>query len=316
MRIALNRPREQAERLHYPIVLVRGPKWYSAEIEVIGGRVARWSVSDAPDLGGLQRGFDHPGDADGDLVLQLEHVFQRAVEPVGPQMRSIRRVDQLRGNAHPTASIAYRAFEHRPCDILEGLLGQAFETGGDVDAVAEYVVVLDDDVADVDADAEVDAAFCRYWGIAFGHCPLQLGRASERVDDAGELDQEAVAGGLDDAAVMAGDFWVDQLGAERLEPAERPFLIGFDQPRVAGDVSREDRRKPTFDAIPRFGLHGASSVADDLTRHQSECPADFIGIRTPILVSRLKGAETGAAPCAFRVKTLAWTPMLMFWFEH
>src|SRR6266851_8229520 len=229
MRIALNRPREQAEPLHYPIVLVRGPKWYSAEIEVIGGRVARWSVSDAPDLGGLQRGFDHPGDADGDLVLQLEHVFQRAVEPVGPQMRSIRRVDQLRGNAHPTASIAYRAFEHRPCDILEGLLahvfegevelasgvflharrdadaarlGQAFETGGDVDAVAEYVVVLDDDVADVDADAEVDAAFCRYWGIAFGHCPLHLDRTSERIDDAGELDQEAVAGRLDDAAMM------------------------------------------------------------------------------------------------------------------
>ena len=36
-------------------------------------------------------------------------------------------------------------------------LGEAFEAGGDVDAVAEDVVGLDDDVADIDADAEADA---------------------------------------------------------------------------------------------------------------------------------------------------------------
>ena len=35
--------------------------------------------------------------------------------------------------------------------------GDAFEPRGDVDAVAEDVVVLDDDVAEIDADAEFDA---------------------------------------------------------------------------------------------------------------------------------------------------------------
>src|SRR5437870_13513205 len=84
--------------------------------------------------------------------------------------------------------------------------------------------------------------------IAFGHCRLHLGRTTQGVDDADELDQEAVAGGLDYAAVMTGDLRVDHLGAERLEPAEGPFLIGFDQARVAGHIGREDRREPTFDA--------------------------------------------------------------------
>jgi hypothetical protein len=47
-------------------------------------------------------------------------------------------------------------------------LGQAFEAGGDVDAVAKDVAVFDDDVADVNADAELDAVVRRQRGIAFG----------------------------------------------------------------------------------------------------------------------------------------------------
>src|ERR1700720_1803759 len=59
--------------------------------------------------------------------------------------------------------------------------------------------------------------------------------AAQRVDDAGELNQDAVTGRLDDAAVMAGDFRIDHLDAKRPEAAERPFLIGFDQARITGD---------------------------------------------------------------------------------
>src|SRR5215471_12073207 len=61
---------------------------------------------------------------------------------------------------------------------------------------------------------------------------LDFGRASDRVDDAGELDQESIAGGLDEAALMAGDLRVDHLGTQRLEPDESVLLVGFDQPRI------------------------------------------------------------------------------------
>src|SRR5271163_150154 len=63
-------------------------------------------------------------------------------------------------------------------------LGQAFEASRDIDAVAKDVTVLDDDVADVDADAKLDAVVLRQRGIPLGHCRPDLGRASERVDDA------------------------------------------------------------------------------------------------------------------------------------
>jgi hypothetical protein len=44
--------------------------------------------------------------------------------------------------------------------------------------------------------------------------------------------QETVAGRLDDPAAMAGDLRVGHLGAERLELAEPPFLVGLDQARI------------------------------------------------------------------------------------
>jgi len=46
--------------------------------------------------------------------------------------------------------------------------------------------------------------------------------AAQRVDDAGELDQEAVAGGLDDAAVMMGDLRIDHLGRNALSRPRVP----------------------------------------------------------------------------------------------
>ena len=64
---------------------------------------------------------------------------------------------------------------------------------------------------------------------------------------------------------MGGNLRIDQLGAQRLEPAERPFFVRPDQARTARYIGREDRRDPTFDATWPCGLHGASSVADDPT---------------------------------------------------
>ena len=53
-------------------------------------------------------------------------------------------------------------------------------------------------------------------GVALGHLALHLDRAAHRVDDAGELDEQPVAGGLDDAAAVLGDLGVDELAANRL----------------------------------------------------------------------------------------------------
>ena len=65
-----------------------------------------------------------------------------------------------------------------------------FETGGDIDAVAhEVAVALLDYVAEMNADAELDAPFGRHAGVALDQAVLDLDGAAHGVDHAAELDQ-------------------------------------------------------------------------------------------------------------------------------
>ena len=69
--------------------------------------------------------------------------------------------------------------------------------------------------------------------------------AAQRVDDAGELDQEAVAGGLDDAALVLGDLRIEELAAQLLEAFERALLVCPHQPRIPRHIGGEDRGETT-----------------------------------------------------------------------
>ena len=100
-------------------------------------------------------------------------------------------------------------------------LGDAFQSRGDVDPVAHQIAVgLLDDVAEMNADAELDAALGRHAGVALDHAVLHFDGAAHGVDHAAELDEAAVAGALDDAPVMCGDGRVDQIAAQPPQPRQ------------------------------------------------------------------------------------------------
>jgi hypothetical protein len=92
-------------------------------------------------------------------------------------------------------------------------------------------------------DAELDAALGRHPGVAFDHRVLNFHRAAHGVDDATELNESAVAGALDDAAVMHRDGRIDQVAAKRPQPRQCPILIGACQSAESDYVRRQDRRK-------------------------------------------------------------------------
>jgi hypothetical protein len=81
---------------------------------------------------------------------------------------------------------------------------------GDVYAVAINVVAVGDHVAEIDPDAKSQAALLGEIQIAVGHPALNFAGAAHRIDDAGEFRQHAVAGGLDDPAMMLADLRIDQ----------------------------------------------------------------------------------------------------------
>src|SRR6266851_4075906 len=377
MRIALNRPREQAERLHYPIVLLRGPKWYSAEIEVIGGRVARWSVrtrriSAACSVGSItpatltatlscssNTSSSEPSNRSAHRCAPFAASINCAVMRTRPpalrtepsstyrtpssrptcftsipwplyvklELRAMTKSQRMResavmisstmpsakyscsgsplilakgstaidglsgsgsagGSAAPTRALralpstrkrgraregAFRSHPvdpHWPSDVLDLLLAQilkdkgqpvahvvinrigdehpagisqAFDPRGNVDAVAIEVVALDDHVTEIDADAQLDAAVRADIRVPLRDCLLHRDGTAHRVDDAGKLDQHAVAGGLDDAAVVLGDLRIEELTTQRFEAFERAFLVRPHQPRIPRDFGGEDR---------------------------------------------------------------------------
>ena len=117
-------------------------------------------------------------------------------------------------------------------------LSNSLQPRRDVDAVTKDIVFIDDDVADMNADAEFDPEFLRNTGVLFGHAALDLDGTASCVHGAGELDQHAVSGGLDDVSAMLGDGGIDERFPERLELRQRAFLVAAHQTAIAGDICR------------------------------------------------------------------------------
>ena len=121
-------------------------------------------------------------------------------------------------------------------------LGQGLEARRDVHAVAVDVLVFDDHVAEVDADAKAEPSILGSLGFVGGHAVLPGGSAGDGIHHAGELDQQAVSHQLDDAAAMPGDERLQNLSAQLGEAPKRAGLVRPHQAGVADHVSRENGR--------------------------------------------------------------------------
>ena len=67
-------------------------------------------------------------------------------------------------------------FAHRARHRDPAGLGDAFDPRRDIDPVAENVVALDDHVAEIDADAELDPPVLGNVGVAVAHLALDFDR--------------------------------------------------------------------------------------------------------------------------------------------
>ena len=105
-------------------------------------------------------------------------------------------------------------------------------------------MVVDDDVAQVDAHAKIHAPVVRHAGVAFGHFGLHLDGAKDGFADAREFGQETVTGELDDTSAAALDGRIDDLAPVRPPGIHGRFLVGAHHPRIMGDVGGQNSGKP------------------------------------------------------------------------
>jgi hypothetical protein len=143
----------------------------------------------------------------------------------------------LKGKGQAVAHLIMNGIgDEHPAGICQG-----FDPCRDVDAVAIEIVAVNDHVAEIDADAQLNAVVRRDAAVPVGHRLLHLDRATHRIDGAGKLHQQAVASGLDDAAMVLGDLWIEEFAAQRFEAFERALLIRPHQPRIPRHIGGEDR---------------------------------------------------------------------------
>src|SRR5262245_65799927 len=89
-------------------------------------------------------------------------------------------------------------------------IGECFQPGCHINAIAINVVTINDDIADIDADTKLDAFLTRDIDVTLNHAPLDVDGTSHCVHDTSKLDQHAIASGLHNAATMLGDLRVAQ----------------------------------------------------------------------------------------------------------
>src|SRR5260370_7477369 len=121
-------------------------------------------------------------------------------------------------------------------------LGERLQPGRYVDAVAINVILVADDVANIDTNAELDASCSRHVDIALSHAALNIDRTSYGVHDTYKLNQHPVAGRLDDPSPMLGYLRIDEFLAVCLQLPKRAFLIVAHQPPLAPHFARKYSR--------------------------------------------------------------------------
>jgi hypothetical protein len=139
------------------------------------------------------------------------------------------------------------------------------QTRGNIDAIAHQVAVtLLDDVAQMYPDAKLDAALGRNPGVAFNHAVLHFDRAAHRVHHAAELNNGSIAGSLDDAAVVHGDYGINQIAADRPKPRQRTIFVRAGEPAVTDYVRDKDSRD--FSGLGHWTLQRKATLTESPTQ--------------------------------------------------
>jgi hypothetical protein len=152
------------------------------------------------------------------------------------------------------ASALERELVTRPSSVAE--CGDALQSRGEIDAVPHQIAVaLLNDVAQINADTELDAALARQAGVSLDHAVPHLDGAARGVHHAAKLNESAVAGALDDAPAMRVDGEIDQVAPQPPEPRQRAILVRSRETAVSDNVRDQDPRD--FPGL----RHGAPSRA-------------------------------------------------------
>jgi hypothetical protein len=134
-------------------------------------------------------------------------------------------------------------------------LGQGFQPGRQIDRVAIQAAAVDDDIADIDADAEQHPLAFRQVERLLGKRALDLGGGPHCLHGAAELGHDGIACGAEDPAAEFGNNSLDHhmAGAQRTMGAH---LVDLHEMTVARCVGRKYDRQAPFHCPTETSANG------------------------------------------------------------
>src|SRR6266566_5122928 len=115
-----------------------------------------------------------------------------------------------------------------------------FETDCNIDPITKDIIVFDDDITNVNADAKFDPLDLRHIDILFGHAALNFDGAAYGIHDAPEFNESAIPGILDDAPAIISDFGIKKRLSESSQLRQRAFFVDPYQATRARDIRRQN----------------------------------------------------------------------------
>lgn len=126
----------------------------------------------------------------------------------------------------------------------------------DVDAIAKQVAIAFNHVAYGDADTKTHLAAGGIRHVPGAQAFLDVDRASHGFDSARKFGKNSVTGGVENTSAGFGDEIVRYLSVGR-EPPQRFLFVLRDQPAVAGNIGRKNRRDLALhEGRPRTTIYG------------------------------------------------------------
>src|SRR5262249_25725922 len=116
-----------------------------------------------------------------------------------------------------------------------------------IDPIAVDTLALDNDIAQVDANAKLHAAVGRKFGVSGAELMLDGDGTLHSLDHTGKLRQQVIAWGVHDAPPVLLDESGHQLAVRR-DGTHCRCLILTHEAAIPLDISAEDCRKPAFHA--------------------------------------------------------------------
>ena len=142
-----------------------------------------------------------------------------------------------------------RIFSHTVRHTDAARLAKCLEPSRNVDPIAKDIATFYDDVASIDANAELDPHLGWHVGVSGDHATLYRNGASHRMNHACKFHQHSVTGASDDPPAVLFDLGIEQRGQMFVQPGVRTLLISTHKPTVARHIGHENSTQSTFNPL-------------------------------------------------------------------